>query len=104
MVVDRPFGARHFVEHLDAVAVGIAQIDAERDAVIGDVVDRLPLLLDAAIELLQVVERFEPPRHVVQPDLALLLQRRVVAELHQRHLVRLLLSADMKAAQPGRYS
>src|SRR5215472_12217764 len=40
VVIDRPFGARHLVKHFDAVAVGIAGIDAERDPVIGDVLDR----------------------------------------------------------------
>src|SRR5205823_13932319 len=34
VIIDRPFGARHLIEHLDAIAVGVAQIDAERDAVI----------------------------------------------------------------------
>src|SRR5437868_5401431 len=48
VVIDRPFGARYFVEHLDAIAVGVAQINAERDPVIGDVVDLDPLRLDAA--------------------------------------------------------
>src|SRR5271167_3088681 len=42
------------------------------------------------VEVLQVVERLEPPGHVVEPDLALLLQRRIIAQLHQRDFVRLL--------------
>ena len=41
VVVDRPLGARHLVEHFDAVAVGVAQIDAERDAVVDDALYRL---------------------------------------------------------------
>ena len=56
VVVDRPLGARHLVEHLDAVAVGVAQVDAERDAVVEDVLYRLSLGLDLAVELLEVVE------------------------------------------------
>src|SRR5436305_10622922 len=52
VVIDRPFGARHFVEHLDAVAVGVAQINAERDPVLGDEVDLEALRLDAAAEVL----------------------------------------------------
>src|SRR5918993_1801700 len=39
VVVDRPLGARHLVEHLDAVAVRVAQVDAERDAVVDDAFD-----------------------------------------------------------------
>src|SRR5579872_5178714 len=65
VVIDRPLAARQFVEHLDAIAVGVAQVDAERDAVIGDVVDLDALGLDAVIELLQIVETLEPPGHVV---------------------------------------
>src|SRR5258708_37972068 len=58
VVVDRPLGARHLVEHFDAVAVGVAQVDAERDAVVGDVVYLLSLTLDLLLELLEVVETF----------------------------------------------
>src|SRR5471030_1950852 len=83
VVVDRPLGARHLVEHFDAVAVGIAQVDAERDAMVGDVVYRLALSLDLPVERLEVVETLEAPGHVVQADLALLLQRRILAQLHQ---------------------
>src|ERR1700737_1905792 len=89
VVVGRPFGARHLVKDLDAVAVRIARIDAERDAVIRNVLDRPALRLDAVVEALEIVERLEPPSHVVEPDLALLLQRRIIAQLHQRDLVRL---------------
>src|SRR6187401_3179096 len=49
VVVDRPFGARHLVEHLDAVAVGVAQVDAERDAVVGDAFYRLSLGLELPV-------------------------------------------------------
>src|SRR4051812_1531677 len=66
VVVDRPLGARHLVENFDAVAIGIAQVDAERDAVVGDVIYRLSLGLDPPIELLEIVETFEAPSHVVQ--------------------------------------
>src|SRR5437868_14057431 len=66
VIIDRPFGARHLIEHLDAIAVGVAQIDAERDAVSGDVVRLDALCLDAVIELLEVVEAFEPPGHVAE--------------------------------------
>src|SRR5215472_6039945 len=90
VVIDRPLGARHLVKHLDTVAVGIARIDAERDAMIGNMLDRPAFGFDAAVKILQIVERLEPPCHVVEPDLTLLLQRRILAELHQRHLVRLL--------------
>src|SRR5258708_10999508 len=31
VVIDRPLGAWHLIEHFDAVAVGVAQVDAERD-------------------------------------------------------------------------
>src|SRR5205807_5788108 len=61
VVVGWPFGARHLVEYLDAVAVGVAQIDAERDAVIGDVVWLDALRLDPLVELLQIIEAFQPP-------------------------------------------
>src|SRR5439155_14344986 len=71
VIVGRPFGARHLVEHLDAVAVGIAQVDAERDPVIRDMLDRLSLRLDALVELLQIIKAFEAPGHVVEADLAL---------------------------------
>src|SRR5204862_874763 len=69
VVIDRPFGARHFVEYLDAIAVGVAQINAERDAVISDVVDLDPLRLDAAIKIFQIVEALEAPGHVVEAHL-----------------------------------
>jgi hypothetical protein len=101
VIVDRPFGPRHLIKHLDAVAVGVAQIDAERNAVVGDVLDRLTLRLDAVVEFLQVVERFEPPSHVIKADLAFLLQRRVVAQLHQRHLVRLLFVGRHEGSPAG---
>src|SRR4030095_371261 len=83
-VIDQPPGARHLVEHLDAVAVGVAQVDAERDAVVDDALYRLSLSLEFLIELLEVVETFEAPGHVVQAHLALRLQGRIVAQLHQR--------------------
>src|SRR6266545_3369570 len=59
VVVDRPLGARHLVEHFDAVAVGVAQVDAERDAVVDDALYRLSLGLELLIERLEVVEAFE---------------------------------------------
>src|SRR5215470_16546737 len=61
VVIDRPLGARHLVKHLDTVAVGIARIDAERDAMIGNMLDRPAFGFDAAVKILQIVERLEPP-------------------------------------------
>ena len=48
--------------------------------------DRPTLRLDAVIKILEIVERLEPPRHVVEPDLALLLQGRVFTELKADYL------------------
>src|SRR5579863_9423648 len=70
LLMPRPLCARQLVIHLDAVAVRIAEIDAERHPVIGDALDRYLLLLDPTVEFLQIVEAVNAPSHMVQPDLS----------------------------------
>src|SRR5919106_2222186 len=68
-----PLAARQLVVHLETVAVGVREVDADRDRVIGDVHGDVAGL-QPVIHLGQVLERLHAPGHVVQPDLALLLR------------------------------
>src|SRR5215470_14776006 len=84
-----PLLAWQFIGDLQAVAVRIAEIDAERHSVISDAVDHDVLLLEPEISFLEVVEALHHESEMIEADLPLLLQWRIVADLHQRHLVRL---------------
>ena len=61
----RPFAPRQLIEHLDAIAIGVLDINAHGDAVVaypdyGDV-----LLFDPQVELFSVLQGFHVPGHVV---------------------------------------
>src|ERR1700733_6196340 len=90
-VLARPLLARQFVRNFQSVAVRITEVDAERQPVVGDVVELHALLLQAVVGVLQVVQALHHEREMVQPNLPLRLQRRIVPHLHQCHLVRLVL-------------
>src|SRR5262249_59541623 len=81
-----PLAARQFVVDLEAVAVGVREVDADGDRVIGDANDNA-LVVESSIDLRQVVEGLHPPGDVVQTDLALLRTGGVVADLEGHGLV-----------------
>ena len=68
---------------------------------VGNVFDVYVPLFDPVVELFQIIETFHVPCHVVQADLPLLLQRRVISHLNQRDFMGEFRSADMKATRPG---
>jgi hypothetical protein len=84
----RPLVPRQFIGHFDSVSIGIAEVNPQRQSVIGDVVDLHVVVLEALICRLQLAEVIDHPGHVVQPDLPRLLQGRIGAELHQSDLMR----------------
>src|SRR5262249_6607102 len=82
-----PLAARLLVVDLEAVAVGIGEVDADRDRVVGDA-DRDLFVLEPLVHLAEVAEVGHAPGDVVQPDLLLLGARGLVAHLEERDVVR----------------
>src|SRR5262249_48832492 len=62
-----PFTAWQLVVDLEPVAVGVREVDAERDGMVGHA-DVHALVQKAVVHLLQVLERRHPPRDVIQTD------------------------------------
>ena len=60
-----PLSRGHLVGKLDAIAVWVADVDADGVAVVRYALDLYVLLFDPEIELLQVVEAVHVPGHVV---------------------------------------
>src|SRR5215813_2582955 len=81
-----PLAPRELVVDLEAVAVGIGEIHADRDRMVGDP-DGHPAVVQALVHLLEVIEVRHPPRDVIQADLPLLLPLRIVPDLEQRDVV-----------------
>src|SRR5439155_11010935 len=81
-----PLAARQFVVDLEAVAVGVREVDADGNRVIGDA-NGDALVAQASIDLREVVEGLHPPGDVIQTDLALLRPGGVVADLEERDVV-----------------
>src|SRR5262249_45048974 len=84
-----PLAARLLEVDLEAVTVGIREIDADRDRVVGDA-DRDLFLLEPLVHLAEVAEVGHAPGHVIEPDLLLLGSGRLVTDLEQRDVVRVI--------------
>src|SRR5436190_1547146 len=87
----------HVAIKLDAIAVGIGEIDAARDVVLDGGLDLDPHRLELAIRGLQLFEAAELPRRVMQAGL-LSIGLLVACRLEQRQLVVLLAEAQEDAA------
>src|SRR5213596_975204 len=66
-----PLAARQLVVDLEPIAVGIREVDADGNRVVGDA-NGHTLVVQAPIDLREVVEARHPPGHVVQTHLGLL--------------------------------
>src|SRR5262249_15191018 len=82
-----PLAPRLLVVDLEAVAVGIGEVDADRNGVVGDT-DRDLFVLEPLVHLAEVAEVGHAPGDVVQPDLLLLGARGLFAHLEERDVVR----------------
>src|SRR5262245_15901378 len=78
-----PLTAGHLVGDLDAVAVGVPDVDPDGMAVVRHMVDRYVLLFNAEVQLLQVVEALHIPCHVVEPHLPFLGSWSILAHFDQ---------------------
>ena len=96
-----PLAARQLVGNLNAVAVRVMEIDADGNAVVGNVVDGDVLFPHPPIELLQVRQAFHHPGHVVQPHLAMLKARSVRPHFNQGDFVGLLQIGGHKGGPAG---
>ena len=97
-----PLAPRQLVVDLEAIAVGIREIHADRDRVIGDP-DPHRMVMQTLVHLLQVVEAGHPPCDVVQANLALLLPLRVLPDLEQRDVMGVVRTAgEKRRAHPVR--
>ena len=96
-----PLAAGEFVGNFDAVAVRVVKVDADGNAVVGDVVDGDVLCLEAVVELLEVVEAAHHPRHVVQSHLAGLNAGGVRAHFDEGDFVGLLRVRGHKSGAAG---
>src|SRR2546428_13830487 len=82
-----PLAARQLVVHLQAIAVGIREVDADGHRVIADS-NGNALVVQASIDLREVVEGLHPPGDVIQTDLGLLRSGGVVTDFEERDVVR----------------
>jgi len=86
VVLAIPLAAGSLVVNLNAVAIGILEVDAQGDTVVGQF-KLNALLFDMSVELFQVVQAVYPPSHVVEAYTARLDAGSVVADLHKRDFV-----------------
>src|SRR2546427_10516428 len=77
-----PLAARQLVVDLEPIAVGIREVDADGNRVVGDA-NGHTLVVQAPIDLREVVEARHPPGHVVQTHLGLLRPGGVVSNLEE---------------------
>ena len=82
-----PVLARGLVVDLYAVAVGVLEVYAQRQAVVRDALDGHVLFLQIVVEIGQVFQAAHAPRHVVQAHLPGAGAVGVLAHFHQRNLV-----------------
>src|SRR5207249_10031003 len=67
-----PFAPRQLVVDLEHVPVGIREVHADRDGVVRDA-ERIALVLEAQVNILQFVEASHSSGNVVTPDQSILL-------------------------------
>src|SRR5207249_4400506 len=81
-----PLAPGLLVVHLEAVSVGIREIDAEGDRVVGDA-DRDVLVLEPLVHLGKVLEVRHAPGDVIQANLLFLRPRGLFTHLEERDVV-----------------
>src|SRR3989442_6225264 len=62
-LVQWPLVPGQLVGHFNAIAIGIAEINANRDAVVRHMIDSDVFFFKALIHLLQIVQAMHHPRH-----------------------------------------
>ena len=74
LVVARPLISGKFVGYFNTIAIRIAEVNTNRDPMIGHVLDRDIQLFEPLVSVLQIIQAVHHPGHVIQTHLSLLLR------------------------------